>query len=150
MVFHVDDLKCSHVDPSVNDEFLIWLNKMYGEMSEVKAHRGKAHDYLGMKLDYSQSGKVKIDMRDYVKDMLTSFPMDLNKTKAKTPADVNLFNFDDDDNEQLDMKYKEIFPTTVAKGIFLAKRGRPDIQTTNAYLSTKVQALTKNDWKKLI
>ena len=76
--------------------------------------------------------------------------MDLNKTKTKTPADVNLFNLNDNDNEQLDMKSKEIFHTTVAKGIFLAKHGRPDIQTTNAYLSKKVQAPTKNDWNKLI
>ena len=74
VVFHVDDLKCSHVDPSVNDEFLIWLNKRYGEMSEVKAHRGKVHDYLGMKLDYSQNGKVKIYMRDYVKDIYNCIP----------------------------------------------------------------------------
>jgi hypothetical protein len=25
--FHVDDLKSSHIDPSVNDHFLAWLNK---------------------------------------------------------------------------------------------------------------------------
>ena len=40
--------------------------------------------------------------------------------------------------------------TMVAKGIFLAKRGRPDIQTTNAYLSTKVHRPTTNDWNKLL
>ena len=43
-------------------------------MSEVKAHRGKVHDYLGMKLDYSQNGKVKIYMRDYVKDIYNCIP----------------------------------------------------------------------------
>ena len=28
--WHVDDLKASHVNKTVNDEFLIWLNKKYG------------------------------------------------------------------------------------------------------------------------
>ena len=27
VVFHVDDVKCSHVDAKVNDNFLLWLNK---------------------------------------------------------------------------------------------------------------------------
>jgi hypothetical protein len=29
--WHVDDLKSSHVDPKVNDDFLLWLNKIYGD-----------------------------------------------------------------------------------------------------------------------
>ena len=37
VVFHVDNLKCSHTDKKVNSEFLQWLNKMYGEYGEVKA-----------------------------------------------------------------------------------------------------------------
>jgi hypothetical protein len=28
--FHVDDLKSSHIDPKVNDQFLKWLNHKYG------------------------------------------------------------------------------------------------------------------------
>ena len=35
--FHVDDLMSSHVDSKVNDEFLKWLNKMYGMHGEVTA-----------------------------------------------------------------------------------------------------------------
>ena len=151
IVFHVDDLKCSHVDSQVNDKFLIWLNENYGQMGEVKAHRGKVHDYLGMRLNYSKEGKVQIDMTDYVTEMLESFPMKLPETKkVKTPADTNLFNVNADDLIFLTDNEKEIFHTMVAKGIFLAKRGRPDIQTANAYLSTKVQRPTKNDWYKLI
>ena len=32
--FHVDDLMSSHKDPTVNNEFLIFLNKMYGSHTE--------------------------------------------------------------------------------------------------------------------
>ena len=151
IVFHVDDLKCSHVDPKVNDTFLLWLNEQYGQMGEVKAHRGKVHEYLGMQLDYSVNGKVQINMVDYVKEMISSFPENIvNSSKIKTPADSNLFNVNDKDMEILSDYDREIYHTTVAKGIFLAKRGRPDIQTANAFLSTKVQRPSRNDWDKLI
>ena len=33
----------------------------------MKVTRGKVHQYLGMQLDYSVKGKLKIDMVDYVK-----------------------------------------------------------------------------------
>jgi hypothetical protein len=49
--FHVDDLKSSHVDATVNDEFANWLNGKYGEFGEVKVKRGTIHKYLGMKFD---------------------------------------------------------------------------------------------------
>ena len=34
--WHVDDLKSSHIDPRVNDEFLQWIKDMFGQLSEVK------------------------------------------------------------------------------------------------------------------
>ena len=37
--FHVDDLMSSHKDPTVNDEFLTFLNKKYSSHTEVKATR---------------------------------------------------------------------------------------------------------------
>ena len=35
---HVDDLKSSHVDAKVNDDFAGWLEDKYGEHGEVKVH----------------------------------------------------------------------------------------------------------------
>ena len=46
--FHVDRLLSSHVDPKVNNKFLLWLNEMYGAHGEVKATRGKVHSFLGV------------------------------------------------------------------------------------------------------
>ena len=34
--WHVDDLKSSHIDPKVNDEFLQWIKDMFGQLGEVK------------------------------------------------------------------------------------------------------------------
>ena len=38
----------------------------------------------------------------------------------------------------------------VAKGLFLCKRARPDIQGTIAYLCTRVQSPNEGDWMKLL
>jgi hypothetical protein len=35
--------------------------------------RGKIHKYLGMTLDYTVCGKVKVTMFDYVDEFLTAF-----------------------------------------------------------------------------
>jgi hypothetical protein len=55
--WHVDDLKVSHVDGLELTKFVLKLAKIYGDQITVK--RGSYHDYLGMDLDYSLSGKVR-------------------------------------------------------------------------------------------
>jgi hypothetical protein len=72
--FHVDDLKSSHIEPKINDQFLKWLNHKYGQYGEAKATRGKVHDYLGMTFIYEDEG-VTVDMREYIKTMLNDFPI---------------------------------------------------------------------------
>ena len=45
---------------------------------------------------------------------------------------------------------KEQFHTTTAKGLYVSKRARPDIQLTIAVLCTRVQNPRRNDWNKLV
>ena len=52
--YHVDDVISSHLLAGVNDEFTLWANKVYGNLKEVEVHRGKCHDYLGMRLDFGK------------------------------------------------------------------------------------------------
>ena len=115
----------------------------------MKTSRGKVHEYLGMILDFSEDGKVKIDMRKYVREMLDEFRETVElTTTAETPAAGNLF--DAGTGEELDRKWRELFHRFVAKGLFLCKRARPDIQMTIGVLATRVQAPTTADWKKLV
>ena len=44
--WHVDDLKSSHIDPKVNDEFLQWIKDKFRQLSKVKMTQGPLHDYL--------------------------------------------------------------------------------------------------------
>ena len=144
--FHVDDLLSSHVDPKVNDQFAQWLEKMYGKYKAVEPTRGKIHDYLGIVVDFTEKGKFITDMVKYVESMIDDFPVKLNEG-AKTPAAENLLDIGT--GKLLNKGKAELYHTTVAKGLFLCERSRPDIQPTVAVLSTRVKAPTETDWKKL-
>ncbi len=109
--------------------------------------RGKIHDYLGMTLDYSEPDSVKLDMTDYVKKILAEMPDEMAGT-ATSPAADYLFRIVEG-IELLDETTSEFFHATVAKLLFLCKRGRPDIQTAIAFLCTRVQQPTKHDLNKL-
>ena len=87
IAWHVDDLKISHVDSKVNDDFVKWVDELYGddEIGRVKAVRGKKHDYLGMILDFTTKGKVHIDMKYYVANMIEQFKHTV-EPKYKTSA----------------------------------------------------------------
>ena len=145
--FHVDDIMSSHKNPKVNDKFGEWLERMYGSYKAVKPLRGKVHDYLGMKIDFGTKDTVIIDMDQYVHDMIVDFPVNITK-KSSTPAGDKLMEVGF--GKLLDKQRAEAFHTTVAKGLFLCKRARPDIQPTIAFLSTRVLSPTEIDWKKLI
>jgi hypothetical protein len=101
VVWHVDDLKVSHVDPAVMTSILDLLDGKYGQevvggkRSPLTITRGVLHYYLGMTLDYSESGVVKIDMRDYVKKILDKMPANMDGT-ATSPAAEHLFQIQDD------------------------------------------------------
>jgi Reverse transcriptase (RNA-dependent DNA polymerase) len=148
ITWHVDDLKSSHEDPEVNDEFHTWLNMKYGDKKLGKFHtvRGKHHQYLGMILDYSTPRKLKLDMKDYIEKMIEEFPETLKESNY--PWNENLFK-EDEKAIRLSKERSEMFHKIVAKGLFASKRGRPDILPAITYLCTKVKAPNENDWLKL-
>jgi hypothetical protein len=111
----------SHMDPMVNNDFEKWLNMLYGNYGAVKATRGMSHDYLGMRLDFSQTNTVTVDMRAYVVEMIEESMLNLSpKDTDITPAAEDLFA---EGSGNLLMKDKaELFPKIMAKGLFLCKR----------------------------
>ena len=88
-------------------------------------------------------------MEKYVTKMIEDFRESYElSTTADTPATGNLF--DVGTGEELDTKQREMFHTFVAKGLFLCKRARPDIQMAISVLASRVRAPTTADWKKLM
>jgi hypothetical protein len=89
--WHVDDLKILHVDPDVITRFITWLKKNFETIfndgsGTMKITRGKIHEYLGMTLDFSTPGELKISMIPYIKEIIAHFDKhDHDTTKiAKT------------------------------------------------------------------
>jgi hypothetical protein len=115
----------------------------------VKAHRGKIHSYLGMVLDFSEQGVLQVQMKDYITTLLNKFPYEIGDNKKKYPWNQELFKVHETE-KLIPKNEKEIFHKFVAKGLFLAKRARPDIMPSIAYLSTRVMKPTDGDWNKLI
>jgi hypothetical protein len=176
--WHVNDLKSSHVDNKVNDQFLQWLEKTFAsdDSGHVKAIRGNRHDYLAMILDFSIPGILQVDMTPYVKSMIEEFPDKLSG-KTKTPWNENLFKVDlksmieefpdklsgktktpwnenlfkvDPNSKCLETKQAKVFHMFVMKGMFLCKCGCQDIQPAIAFMVTRVTEPNEGDWKKLV
>ncbi len=117
-------------------------------MGKVQSTPGSEHDYLGMTIWITDNEKITLDMTDYVDNMIAEFPVGLKGKTSPTPATENLFKAGQ--GRKLDTSKKEIFHTTVARGLFLSKRARPDIHPTIAVLCTRVREPYESDWDKLI
>jgi hypothetical protein len=146
--WHVDDLKISHKDPKVVDDFIQWVKTTYGSIGEVKTTRGKVHSYLGMRLDYSTEGQVTIDMIQYVESMIFNFPQEHLQGRVASPWNENLFKVHEK-SPKLKPEMAELFHTVTTQGLFLCKRARPDISPAIAYLTTRVTTPNQDDWEKL-
>jgi hypothetical protein len=112
--------------------------------------RGKIHKYLGMTLDYSVPGQVKITMLDYVNDILAAFDKAEPKgggTKTSAAPD-SLFKADEDCEKLTQAKAVE-FHNLVAKTLYATKRARPDTCTAIAFLTMRVREPDKDDLTKL-
>ena len=132
-----------------------WLKKTYEQLFEdgsgqMKVSRGKVHDYLGMTLDFTVLGEVKITMFDYIESMVKDWlAYDDTSTTSTTPAAEHLFRVDPDAT-RLAEKEAKVFHNFVARALFLTKRARPDIHTAVAFTTTRVREPNRDDWKKLV
>ena len=148
ILWHVDDLKISHVDPEVVTKILSIINDKYGKEAPITTTRGKQHDYLGMLIDFSGDREVKFTMTDYIFEMLEEMPDSLGRGEAATPAAEHLFEVSDR-SAKLNANDAKVFHQLTAKLLFLSKRARPDIQLPVAFLCTRVKEPDADDWKKL-
>jgi hypothetical protein len=106
---------------------------------------GKSHSYLGMQLNFG-SGFVTIDMTFYVHKVLSEY-QDVISTMI--PARKDLFRVNKASNLLKSGEARK-FHTTVARLLYLSRRGRPDIITAVGFLCTRVKSPTVEDSKKLM
>jgi hypothetical protein len=151
LTWHIDDLKSSHLNPKVNDEFTEWCENTYGsdDLGHVVVIRGKIHAYLAMILDFTHGGALKMDMKYYIQGMLDEFPFEVKQSQT-TPWTEKLYKVQED-AKKIDEEWRSIFHTFVMKAImFMCKRARPDIEPAISFLSSRVNGANEGGWKKVL
>ena len=89
-------------------------------------------------------------MRKYMRKMVANFKKKyVSNDRTTLPGANNLFAYDPD-SPKLDKEMREDFHTFAARGLFAAKRGRPDTGTSVSVLTTRVRAPSTDDWGKLV
>ena len=119
IIWHINDLKLSHIKQNVLEELMDRLNSKYGQIMLLIVHQGKVHDYLGMTIDYSKDGKVKFSMPDYVQGVLDGAPPDMDRV-AITPAASNLSSIRPD-ADKLDNEHAKIYHHITAQLLYLCQ-----------------------------
>ncbi len=156
-----------HASNHVVEQTIEWLRRDYKSIfkdgsGKMKVSRGKVHKYLGMTLDFTTKGQVKISMVDYVKEVVDAwdkapqldndgFAMVKSRrgTKGKKcAAPEDLFRIDKD-LTKLNTEMSTAFHNIVAKALYLVKRARPDASVLIAFLTMRVRSPDVVDWRKL-
>lgn len=100
--------------------------------------------YLGMQLLWKDRF-FTVDMDFYVRQLLKDW---MHLPVKANPGTRNLFKIDEKAN-LLAVKPRELFHSTVARILYLAKRVRADIITVVSFLCTRVTKATEEDQAKL-
>jgi hypothetical protein len=141
-------LKISHKEQSVLDVILNDLDLKLGTTKKaLTASTGLIHDYLGITINFDEPHKVKFTMIDYLEDILSEMPSDMEGI-VRTPAQDDLFTVDES-SPLLNVKDADFYHHTTARLLFPAKIARPDLQVAFAYMCTRVKAPTISDYHKL-
>ena len=143
ILWYVDDVKVSHVDKDVVENTVKELESHFQEMTVT---RGKERVYVGMHISLDNDA-VTICNKEYVEEAIELFGEEIGSAAA-TPAKAHLFEVEEG-RELLSTKQQKTFHSCVAKLLFVAKRGRPDILTAVSFLTTRVTKPTIDDWGKL-
>ena len=147
ITWHVDDLKISHVDEQVVRSIIQKIQDNFSQHSELSMHIGKRHDYLGMILDFTTPGILEINMSDYIQVILQDTPANLRGT-SMVPVAKHLFTTRPD-APKLSPQEQDIFYHLSMQLMYLSQRGRPDIRTAVAFLSSRVSNPDQDDYMKL-
>ena len=132
VMWHLDDIKISHVEKNEVDKFIEMLSGEFGKETPLNESHGKEPVYLGMTMDYSVDREEQIDMSEYIKMILSDVPPKMIG-HATTPAASHLFQVNDNPIN-LDNECKEKFIHYVMQFLYASQWGRPDIHTAVSFL----------------
>jgi hypothetical protein len=143
-IIHVDDLLVSCISQPHIDSLVLLLKNKYGD---IKVNIGRVLGYLGLMFDFTEPGSVRITAPGFINDLLSH----CRETRpAVTPATEHLFEArDPSESEPASLDDKIYFHSEVAKLLYLGKRVKPEILTSVAYLTTRINVVDRDDMAKL-
>jgi hypothetical protein len=142
VAMYVDDMMIT----CIHEEGVDWLLRVLeGRFKDISVKRGSKLSFLNQTFDFSIKGQVLVNMEGYTVDLLE---MRRPTKGAVTPATEGLFEVDELSPLLPDIQ-RALFHSVTAKAYYLSLRARPDILTTAAFLTTRVQAPTEQDMAKL-
>ena len=148
IVFHVDNCYLSHVNLMVVTEIIKKFDKAYATIDKLTVRQGKVHEYLGMTVDFSTPGKVRLNLYDIIQRLINSLPEDMIGEK-NTAAPSYLFDTSNDDESlRLNKADKDTYHTINAKALFIS-RVRQDMKLCIGFGCTRVKNPNQYDWFKL-
>jgi len=147
ITWYVDDTKISHEAPNVVSWVIEEIEQRFGKMT---VDRGKKHTFVGMDFELLSCGKVKITMKNYIRECIEGFESldGILSGKATTPGQIDLFEIDEDE-EPLSEEKAIMFHHIVAKMLYISKQARIDADLVVSFLCTRVSKSTIQDWNKL-
>ena len=101
-----------------------------------------------MELDFSEDGVCHVKQFGHVLEMISNYEVDIGEKVAPTPAFNHLF--EKGEGRLLCDAERESFHSTVAKGLHISARSRPDIIPTVSLLCGRVKEPNVSDKEKLI
>ena len=149
----------------VKDNTIKWLLCDYKSIftdgsGKMKVAQGNVHTYLGMRLDFTTNGVVRVSMIGYIYDVIkewkgvtskldNGFKQVVSKRqRIATAAPDNLFKVNVDQVKLGTMRAK-YFHKIVVMMLYVTKRAWPDTALSIAFLTTRVRGPDEDDWQKL-
>ena len=142
ITLYVDDLMIVSDETSMVDEV---IEKLTAKNTDLTVHRGKVHDYLGMRFNFSKEGEVFISMEAYITEVLKGTGIE---DTADTPAAPDLFEIEEN-SPLLSNQDRENFHRKVAQCLYTVTRTRPDASLPVIFLTARVITPTEQDKRKL-
>jgi hypothetical protein len=145
IVLHVDDMLIT----CANKTTLEWvLQQLSAQFPDTKSHFGPHVPFLGMNMDFSVPGDVRITMHGAEIDII-AMAGNIGNRFTTSPADESLFVVDPD-SKPVNEEGQDWFRSNVAKLLYLlGKRSRPEILTAAAFLATRATKADMDDVSKL-
>lgn len=150
IIWHMDDVKGSHVEQKVLDKIADQLGEKYGQETPLTpAHCGKVHDYLGSYDHWLLRGWQSEVQHAWLHQRAVRWGSRRHMAGTTvTPAENDLFTMHED-AKQLNNEQAKMFHHLMAKILYLSKRAHPKVLPTVLFLMTWVTKSNVDDWKKL-